>query len=78
MGLAVATALWRLVVPNGTYVPVLGLPTASYLPQYAAMFTVGVLAYRRGWLTALTRRAGRWAWVAAVAAVVVLGPSRTC
>ena len=40
-GLAVVTVLWRLVVPNGTYVPVLGLPTPGYLPQYAAMFTVG-------------------------------------
>ena len=74
VGLAIATVLWRLVVPNGTYVPVLGLPTPSYLPQYAAMFTVGVLAYRRGWLTGLTRRTARWAWVAAAAAVVVLGP----
>jgi membrane-bound acyltransferase YfiQ involved in biofilm formation len=74
VGLAVATVLWRLVVPNGTYVPVLGLPTPGYLPQYAAMFTVGVLAYRRDWLSGLTRRAGRWAWVAAAAAVIVLGP----
>ena len=74
VGLAVVTLLWRLVVPNGTYVPLLGLPTASYLPQYAAMFTVGVLAYRRGWLTSLTRRAGRRAWVAVVAALVLLAP----
>jgi peptidoglycan/LPS O-acetylase OafA/YrhL len=69
-GLAVATGLWRLVVPNGTYVPILGLPTPGYLPQYAAMFTVGVLAYRRDWLAGLSRRAGRWAWVAAGVAVV--------
>jgi glucans biosynthesis protein C len=74
VGLTVVTVLWRLVVPSGTYVPVLGLPTASYLPQYAAMFTVGVLAYRRGWLVSLTRRAGRWAWAAVVASVVVLAP----
>jgi len=74
VGLAVVTVLWRLAVPNGTYVPVLGLPTPGYLPQYAAMFTVGVLAYRRDWLSGLTRRAGRCAGVTAVAAVVVLGP----
>jgi peptidoglycan/LPS O-acetylase OafA/YrhL len=74
VGLAVVTVLWRLVVPSGTYVPVLGLPTPSYLPQYVALFTVGVLAYRRGWLAGLTRRAARWAWATAAAAVVVLGP----
>ena len=34
--------------------------------------SVGVLAYRRDWLSGLTRRAARWAWVAAVVAV----PSR--
>jgi glucans biosynthesis protein C len=38
------------------------------------MFTVGVLAYQRGWLDALTRRAGRWACVAVVAALVILAP----
>jgi peptidoglycan/LPS O-acetylase OafA/YrhL len=74
VGLAVATVLWRLVVRSGTYVPVLGLPTASYLPQYAAMFTAGVLAYRRGWLESLSRRAGRWAWVAVVVSLVLLAP----
>jgi peptidoglycan/LPS O-acetylase OafA/YrhL len=74
VGLTVVTALWRLIVPSGTYVPLLGLPTPSYLPQYAAMFTVGVVAYRRGWLTTITRRAGRWAWVAVVAALAVLAP----
>jgi len=74
VGLTVITVLWRLVVPSGTYVPVLGLPSASYLPQYAAMFTVGVLAYRRGWLDDLTPRAGRWAWVAVVASLVTLAP----
>jgi glucan biosynthesis protein C len=45
-----------------------------FVREYAAMFTVGVLAYRRGWLTALTRRAARWAWVAVVAALVVPAP----
>src|SRR3954452_521362 len=33
------------------------------------MFTVGVLAHRRDWFSGLTRRAGRWAWVAAAVAV---------
>jgi peptidoglycan/LPS O-acetylase OafA/YrhL len=71
-GLAVATYLWRIVVPVGTYVPVLGLPTPAYLPQYAALFTVGLLAARRGWLEGLSRTAGRFGFIAAAVAAVGL------
>ena len=72
-GLALATYLWRIVVPIGSYVPVLGLPTPAYLPQYAAMFAVGLLAARRGWLEGLSRTAGGiGVAVAAVAAVVLV------
>lgn len=78
-GLALATYLWRIVVPVGAYVPVLGLPTPAYLPQYAALFTVGLLAARRGWLEGLSRTAGRFGFtaaaVAAVALLLVLGSS---
>jgi hypothetical protein len=69
-GLAVATYLWRTVVPVGSSVPVLGLPTPAYLPQYVALFAVGVLAARRGWLAGLSRTAGRAAFTAAAVAVV--------
>ncbi|MFI6598392.1 acyltransferase family protein [Nonomuraea sp. NPDC050536] len=58
LGLSVATWLWRFLVPTGTMIPVLGLPTPDYLPQYCAMFAVGVLAVRRGWYATLPRRAG--------------------
>lgn len=68
--LAVATFLWRLVVPTGTYWPVVGLPTPAFLPQYVVMFVVGILAARRGALAALTVRQG---WVAAAVALVGLG-----
>jgi peptidoglycan/LPS O-acetylase OafA/YrhL len=75
VGLALVTYLWRIVVPMG--VSVLGLPTPAYLPQYAALFTVGLLATRRGRLDGLSRTAGRvgfaTAAVAAVALVLVLG-----
>jgi glucans biosynthesis protein C len=71
VGLALVTYLWRIAVPMG--VEVLGLPTPAYLPQYAALFTVGLLAARRGWLEALPRTAGRVGFaVAAVAAVALL------
>ncbi|MEU4324763.1 acyltransferase family protein, partial [Nonomuraea dietziae] len=59
LALAASTFLWRLVVPTGLYVPVLGLPTPSHLPQYVSMFVLGVLAFRHGWFDALSRRAGR-------------------
>lgn len=73
-GLIVVTFGWRLVVPSGTYVPGLGLPSADYLPQYLAMFVVGLLAFRRGWFASLSRRAGRTGFVAAGVSLVVLVP----
>ncbi|WP_438483953.1 acyltransferase family protein [Streptomyces sp. S186] len=68
--LALATYVWRVFVPSDVYVPVLGLPTASFLPQYASFFVLGVLAHRRGWAQSLSRRTGRMGFV--VAGVVTL------
>lgn len=68
--LTAATFLWRLAVPTGTYWELAGLPSPAYLPQYVILFVVGLLAVRRGWLTALTVRQGR---VALVVALVSLG-----
>lgn len=68
--LTVVTFLWRLVVPAGTYWESSGLPSPAYLPQYVTLFVVGLLAVRRGWLTALTVRQGR---AALVVALVSLG-----
>jgi fucose 4-O-acetylase-like acetyltransferase len=74
IGLALVTYLWRIVVPMDTRF--LGLPTPAYLPQYAALFTVGLIAARRGWLAGLSGTVGRvgfaTATVAAVALVLVL------
>jgi glucan biosynthesis protein C len=58
VALAVVSWVWRMAVPVGEFVPVLGLPSAAYMPQYVAMFCLGVVAYRRGWLTVLPKRAG--------------------
>ncbi|QGN35269.1 acyltransferase family protein [Microlunatus sp. Gsoil 973] len=72
--LTVVTYSWRLVVPSGTYWPIVGLPTPYYLPQYVFLFVVGLLAQRRGWFSALTVRQG-WAGLvmALVAGVPALG-----
>ncbi|TDD08228.1 acyltransferase [Nonomuraea deserti] len=70
IGLALVTYLWRIVVPMG--VSVLGLPTPAYLPQYAALFTVGLIAARRGWLEGLSRTAGRIGFATAALAAVGL------
>ncbi|MFD1937462.1 acyltransferase family protein [Nonomuraea mangrovi] len=76
LALAAVTFAWRLVVPIGLYVPVLGLPTPSHLPQYASMFAIGVLAHRRGWFATLSRRAGRLGFAAAGLGTLVLLPVR--
>ncbi|MEV0231437.1 acyltransferase family protein [Nonomuraea sp. NPDC050786] len=73
-GLAVATFLWRIPVPTGTYVPVLGLPTPNFLPQYVSMFVLGCVAFRRGWFETLPARAGRLGLVAAGVSTAVLLP----
>lgn len=71
VGLALASYLWRIVMPMGA--EFLGLPTPAYLPQYAALFTVGLVAARRGWLEGLSRAAGRWgSATAAVAAAAIV------
>jgi glucan biosynthesis protein C len=67
--LSVATFLWRLVVPLGTYWELGGLPTPAYLPQYVILFVAGLLAARRGWLAGLTVRQGRVALVLALVSV---------
>jgi acyltransferase-like protein len=69
-GLALVTFLWRIAVPMGT--AVMGLPTPAYLPQYAALFVVGLLAARRGWLAGLSPTAGRAGFATAAAAAVGL------
>ncbi|MFI7639847.1 acyltransferase family protein [Nonomuraea sp. NPDC049400] len=73
-GLAVVTFLWRFLVPTGSYVPVLGLPTPNFLPQYVAMFALGCVAFRRGWFETLPARAGRLGLVAAGVSTAVLLP----
>lgn len=74
LGLSLATFLWRIPVPTGSYVPVLGLPTPNFLPQYVAMFALGCVAFRRGWFETLPARAGHLAFAAAGVSTAVLLP----
>ncbi|MFF3766265.1 acyltransferase family protein [Streptomyces sp. NPDC001922] len=74
VALALATYLWRVLVPTDTYVPVLGLPTPNFMPQYASFFVLGVLAHRRGWPQALPRVAGRVGFAVATAATLAYLP----
>ncbi|MFC7619668.1 acyltransferase family protein [Microlunatus sp. GCM10028923] len=72
--MGILMAVWRQFVPDGTYWPIVGLPTPSFLPQYALMFAAGVLAARRRWLE---RMPGSLAFVGAglaVLAAIFLGP----
>lgn len=58
LALGAVTWVWRMAVPNGMYMPIVGLPSASYMPQYVGMFVVGIAAYRRGWFQEPPKRAG--------------------
>lgn len=70
IGLALVTYLWRIAVPMGD--SLLGLPSPAYLPQYAALFIIGLIATRRGWLAGLSRTTGRIGFATAAVAAVTL------
>jgi hypothetical protein len=72
--LAGATFLLRLVVPIGMYIPIVGFPSASHLPQYVGLFVVGIVAYRHNWLQRLPARAAGVGLGAALAATILLFP----
>lgn len=73
VALGVVTFGWRLLVPTGTFWPIIGLPTPNFLPQYLAMFVVGALAFRHGWFAALPRKAA-WIGFASAAAGMAVFP----
>ncbi|MDN3027230.1 hypothetical protein [Streptomyces sp. S.PB5] len=60
-GIAAATFLVRLRYPLDEWVPVLDFLQVepARVPQYAAFFTLGVLAHRHGWLERFDARIGR-------------------
>lgn len=72
---AVLMAFWRQFVPDGTYWPIVGLPTPAFLPQYALMFATGVLAARRHWLERMPGALAAPGGILSVFAVILLLPS---
>jgi peptidoglycan/LPS O-acetylase OafA/YrhL len=64
VGLALLTFVVRIWFPFGWWFPPLNLMVAEF-PQYISMFILGLIAYRRGWLTSIPDEVGkRWFWVA--------------
>lgn len=74
LALALVTYAWRIVVPIGFWIPVAGLPTGDYLPQYVGFFVVGIVAHRRGWFHSITGRMGVFGLCLAVGATLVFLP----
>ena len=66
VGLALITFVIRIWLPVGWWFPPLNLMLAEF-PQYISMFILGLIAYRRGWLTSIPDAVGRrWFWVALI------------
>jgi glucans biosynthesis protein C len=66
VGLALITFVIRIWLPMGWWFQPLNLMFAEF-PQYISMFILGLIAYRRGWLTRIPDAVGkRWFWVALI------------
>lgn len=65
--LATLTWVWQWITPPGVTWPVVGLPTASFLPQYVLFFIAGVVTSRKGRL----ERLPRWSAIPAAFALLV-------
>lgn len=72
--MAATGAVWRLIVPDGTHWPVVGLPTPSFLPQYALMFAAGALASRHRWLERVPASVAAMSAVLSALTLAVLAP----
>ncbi|MGO8946886.1 MAG: acyltransferase family protein [Ktedonobacterales bacterium] len=72
VALALVTFVVRIWWPmNWVFQPVDGLEV-SYLPQYLSLFILGVVAYRRNWLEAVTpRMARKWSLIALLATLLI-------
>lgn len=75
VGLALITFVIRIWLPVGWWFQPLNLMLAEF-PQYISMFILGLMAYRRGWLTSIPDAVGkRWLWVALIGLLVFVSLS---
>ena len=75
VGLALITFVVRIWFPMGWWFQPLNLMFAEF-PQYISMFILGLIAYRRRWLTSIPDAVGkRWFWVALVNLLVFVSVS---
>jgi glucan biosynthesis protein C len=74
LALALTSYLLRMVMPMGMSIPILGLPTPAYLPQYLSFFILGAIAFRRNWFQTIPGSLGKTGFVAALLATIVLLP----
>jgi surface polysaccharide O-acyltransferase-like enzyme len=70
VGLALITFVIRIWLPMGWWFQPLNLMFAEF-PQYISLFILGLIAYRRGWLSRIPDAVGkRWFWVALIDLVI--------
>lgn len=73
LALGLVTFVIRIWIPVGKFYEPLHQEFAHY-PQYIAMFALGTLAYRRGWLTTFpASQARRWGWVSLLCILILPG-----
>ena len=71
LGLGVVTFLVRLWAPVNKFFEPEHLEFAHF-PQYIALFTLGIVAYRRNWLTAFSDAQARaWRWIALICVLLL-------
>ena len=70
VGLALITFVIRIWLPMGWWFQPLNLMFGEF-PQYISMFILGLIAYRRGWLSRIPGTVGkRWFWVALIGLLI--------
>ncbi len=73
LGLGIASYLVRIVFPVGWVLHPLGFQLAHF-PQYIALFILGIVASRRGWLRPIDSKKGRRWIITALLLVLVVFP----
>ena len=76
--IAILSILIRIIYPIDTWIVVLGVIGAepAHLPQYALLFAFGVVAYRKGYFTFLSKRTGFISLAAGLIMALVIYMSR--